>query len=116
MKFLKILLLLLLVSFKFIASPMNPEGTMHNHFMKRYILKSAHDDSRTQLCDTEINESEESSEHTKEFDLSKIAFTFSEFFTFKLFVLKQTYLTSWIFKSKIHSCFPLFALYLNFRI
>eukprot|EP00389_Voromonas_pontica_P000296 GDKH01000427.1.p1 GENE.GDKH01000427.1~~GDKH01000427.1.p1 ORF type:complete len:117 (+),score=4.60 GDKH01000427.1:177-527(+) len=116
MKFLKIFLLLLLVSFKFIASPMNLGSDAQNQHIKRYFLKTSTDTSRTQFCDTEINESEESSENGKDFDLAKINFTISQFFTFKALILKQTYLSSWIFNSKIHSCFQLFVLFLNFRI
>lgn len=116
MKFLKILLLLLLVSFKFIGSPMNLGSASHDEHIKRHFLKSSTDVSRAQFCDTEINESEENSENGKNFDLVKINFTISEFFTFKTLVLRQTYLSSWIFNSEIRSCFQLFALFLNFRI
>lgn len=95
---------------------MNLDSDVHHQHIKRHFLKSSDDTSRTQFCDTEINETEENSENGKDFDLAKINFTISQYFTFKAFVLKQTYLSSSIFKAKDYTCHHLFVLFLNFRI
>ncbi len=117
MKFFKILFLLLLVSFKFIASPMSFGDATHSLNSKKYFLKSALENSKTQIFGTEINESEETNEDTKDIDVAtKIGLSISLFFTFRALILKQTYLPSWVFTSKSHSSQQLFVLYLNFRI
>ncbi len=117
MRFFKILFLLLLISFKFIASPVSLGRNLHDLNSKKYFFKQALENSKTQLFGTEFSESEETNEDTKDLDvIVKVGLAFSIFFSFHALLLRLTYLPSWAFSSKSHSCQQLFVLFLNFRI
>jgi hypothetical protein len=117
MRFFKILFLLLFISFKFIASPVNFGSNKHDQNNRKYLFKSALEHSKSQLFGTEFNESEETNEDTKDIDMvAKIGLSISLFFTFRALILRKTYLPSWIFSFKIQPCQQLFVLFLNFRI
>ncbi len=116
MRFFKLLLVLMLISAKFIALPMNFETTVQKQTSKSNVIKNVTDNTKSQFCETSINESEESTEDGKDFGLAKVNFTVSQFFVFKSIVLKQTYLSAWINNSSKNTFSYLFFLFLNIRI